>query len=69
VRQSDVDELIDSIEACVREVRTELASIARPAPSSRRVALGLTKPGDAGGGTDGSGVRPSVSPTLADIGI
>ena len=27
------------------------------------------KPGDAGGGTDGRGVRPSVSPALTDLGI
>ena len=28
-----------------------------------------SKPGDAGGGTDGVGVRPSVNPTLKDIGV
>lgn len=27
------------------------------------------KPGDAGGGTDSSGVRPSVNPTLSDLGV
>jgi hypothetical protein len=27
------------------------------------------KPGDAGGGTDGRGVRPSVAPTLDDLGV
>jgi hypothetical protein len=27
------------------------------------------KPGDAGGGTDGGGVRPSVAPTLTDLGV
>ena len=60
-----------NVEAELKVARIRLRAERRAGEILREMADGgqRAKSGDAGGGTDGKGVRPSVAPTLADLGI